>query len=289
MKYEPLIRRTFRVHSTSGDEFRCWCPFHDDTGHPNLYANGVKGFYFCHSCGARGHVQPRNSDQRCLVLTDTQYLRARIEHMKSAPPSPLQPRSDGWLRQFTMHDYWTDERGFSERIVKMFDLGYDPMAGMLTIPIRTSRGKVLGVIYRRLDGQKPKYLHPKGFKKGQDLFASWLVRKSGHQRVAVVEGPLDAVACWDAHIPAVAMHGARLSPDQAHIIRSLGVTSVVVMTDNDPAGDEAAHSVKEALRGVQVLVGQYRTTWDVKDVAELSTSQRRRMWLSARPYHRVWA
>jgi DNA primase len=142
----------------------------------------------------------------------------------------------------------------------------------------------MGVIYRKLDSGRPKYLYPRGFRIGKVLFGSWKIC-AHHKRIAIVEGPLDAIAAWEARIPAVALLGARLSPDQAKLIRSLGIRSVVTMTDNDQAGYEAVISVKDGLPGINVEVGWYRHTWKSKDPGELKAQRRRTMFLSPRKYH----
>jgi DNA primase len=54
-------------------------------------------------------------------------------------------------------------------VVKQFRLGYDPFSNRMTLPVRDHRGRILGVSYRRLDDQRPKYLDPKGYPKGRYL------------------------------------------------------------------------------------------------------------------------
>lgn len=291
MNFEQFIRANFNVQGTSGDEIVCKCPWHDDGGKPNLYINSKSGLYLCHACGAKGHLRRLQRTGDMPLTTDLKDMRARLQEI-SNPPAPYKVYGQSWLDQFgpynMPHEYWTD-RGFSEQVVRRFKLGYDPVSDRCTIPIRSAWGEVMGVIQRVLDDSKPKYLHPKGFKIGRDLYGSWLVRKGGFHRVALVEGPLDAVACWDAKVPAMGLHGARLTDDQAALIRSLGVHTVVAMTDNDDAGYEAVVSIKEQLSGIQVLVGQYRTSWNAKDPGELHPRRRRQMFLSAPPYHKVLA
>jgi DNA primase len=279
----PVIESRFDVHHMEGDEAVCRCPWHDDEGRPNLYVNSVTGLYLCFSCGAKGKVNAKQlpQEQRAASMRDRlKRMSARDERSDEIRTYP-----DEWLGQFLPHPYWTDVRGFSPATVARFDLGYDPQADKLTIPIRGATGSVLGVIYRRLDNEKPKYLHPKGFLTGQHLFGSHLIGK--HKKVAIVEGPLDAIACWDAGIPALAAYGARLTDGQARLIRWLGIQQLVVMTDNDTAGRQAVYSVKAGAKGIGVLVGEYEPHWAAKDPGELSKVKRKQMYHSAVPFH-VW-
>lgn len=288
-KYDSVIKRTFHVVGESGDERIARCPFHDDKGKPNLYANAANGLYLCHACGAKGHMKKLAAANGGMMGTDLSDLRERLMDVREPTP-PVRIYPDEWLEQFNFpHDFWVDQRGFSQRIITQFKLGYDVERDCATIPIRDSHGRVLGVITRRLDDGRPKYMFPKGFKKGLDLFGSWLVRKRSIERVALVEGPLDAVACWDAKVPALALHGARITADQQKLLKTMGVRSVVTMTDNDSAGIDAMLNIKESLTGITVLVGQYRPGWDAKDPGELSSRRRLHMFLSAKPWWKVLA
>lgn len=295
-KYDQTIEQRFTVVSRSGDERVCKCPWHDDGGKPNLYVNAVSGLYYCHVCGEKGSLARKNgeSDARCITVS-LEAMQDRLRQPQVAPERPAKP--EGWLERFDFpHDHWKAVRGYSDATIRLFRLGYDPVDDLLTIPVRTHLGAVMGVITRRLDGGMPKYMNPTGFKKAKDLFGSWLIHEGRHVilkrtpgMVALVEGPLDAVSCWDANVPALAMHGAHISEDQKALLLKLGVRQVAVMTDNDEAGDEAVHVVKRMLKGtpIMVLVSQYAEGWG-KDPGELEPHQRRAMFLDAVPYHRAF-
>ncbi len=284
MRYEPVIRRHFDVVGTSGSEFLCRCPWHKDGQKPNLYVNREKGVYCCHSCGQKGHLKSVTS---ALPPPEAADIRARIAAMAEPPPKPTY-YPEGWLRQFDFpHPAW-EQRGFSPEVITKFKLGYDPFADMLTIPFRNVRGRIVGVIQRRLDNEKPKYRYPKWIKIGHYLFAAWMVRQR-HRRLALVEGSIDAVACWDARCPAVALLGSRMTTDQVKVLQRLGTQEVVIMTDRDTPGQEAIFQIHGSLvnSGIAVSVGWYRPYWtDVKDPADLTIQRRRKMFHSSVPYHR---
>lgn len=294
-RYDELIAASFQVVSSSGDERLCRCPFHDEGKTPHLYANAVKGLYICFSCGAKGTLATLEGR---VPDADLYYMKQKIKHLVEKE-DVFVPRDESWLLQFDVPTPYWQERGFSDDIIKRFKLGYEPMTNRATIPLRDSWGKLGGVIYRRLDGGKPKYSHPKGFKMGANLFGADQVRAGDYKRVAITEGPLDAVACWDANVPAVALHGCRVSPDQAKLLKQLGVTTAVVMTDNDDAGFELLNTARQDLAGMMVMVGMYRQAWVVpdrngewrmaKDPGELTAKRRRHMFLSAVPLHKVLA
>lgn len=292
MKYDSLIvQHLGKPLGESGDERVIKCPFHQDGGKPNLYANARTGLYFCHACGAKGRVD--RIDGAVRAVASLAEIQERIAACRQPKPYRVYKKPPGWLDRFDFADpYWTEVRGFSDLTIRRFRLGFDMSAGMLTIPIFGLGGDVLGVIHRRTPddvnlGLRPKYFHPVGFKMGKTLFAANLVRRSNHTKIAITEGPLDAIACWDAGIPAVAMYGSNLSEHQAAIVRKLGVHTVVCMTDNDRAGDKAAETIKAQLHGTMVMVGLYEDGWG-KDPGELTHDQRREMFEEAVHFSHAW-
>jgi DNA primase len=266
------------VRGTSGNEFLCRCPWHNDKGKPNLYVNGVKGLYFCQACGVRGHLRKIASQ---LPAASTEDVRDRLKLMAEKASNQRRVYPEAWLKRFdNVHSYW-EKRGFSEASVARFQLGYDPMANMLTIPVRDPRGQLLGVLNRVLDNTKPKYRYPKGFPISNHLFASWLITEQ--RKVAIVEGSLDAIACWDAKVPALGLFGSRLSEKQALVLIRLGIEQVVIFTDNDEAGQGAIPQISEALHGSGILckVAVYRSYWNAKDPGELRPDQIKKAFHSA--------
>lgn len=276
MVYADLIEQRFEVVSVSGAEFLCVCPFHNDTGKPNLYANAEKGLYFCHACGAKGSLGEAEPT--------ADRLRTLLRKMESRPKSATKTYPESWLQQFDNHtDYWS-MRGFSDAIVRRFNLGYDVLRNEATIPVRRMDGKLIGAIRRRLDVDAggPRYLYPRGFPLSRILFGTWMLGRS-HSKIALVEGSLDAVACWDARVPALAMLGSNLTSSQHRILHELGVEHVVIFTDNDSAGRQAVLQIREEVSGIAVSAVKYRSYWNAKDPGELTKPQIRKAFHSAQP------
>lgn len=294
MRYAALIERTFQVVHTSGEEFQCMCPWHQDTsGH--LYVNAVKGLYFCQSCGAKGSIL-NGKDGKAVRLPPAGMddVRKRIERFRQ-PADQQQYRDERWLRQFdSPTDFWTGRRGLSEATVSLFRLGYDPFSRRATLPLRDARGRILGVTYRRLDDGTPRYLHPKKFPIGRHLYGAWLIEDQ--RTIAITEGQVDAISGWESRVPAVATMGARITKDQVKVLQRLGVRKAVFLYDNDNAGRKGTVAAYEMLRGsgIQFAAGWYRSYWTiydpkieamrpVKDPDELTPARYRKMFHSALP------
>lgn len=267
------IERQFEVHHWESDEALCRCRWHDDHGRPNLSVNGVTGLYKCWVCDAKGKIGGLSEDEELTVM------KAKLRAIEDVQTEFIEVRPEAWLKQFSKHPYWHTARGFSRPTIERFNLGYDPNSNRLTIPVRTIDGKLMGAILRALDQEsKPKYLNPKGFRSGHHLFGAHLL--NGQERVALVEGPLDAVACWDARVPALATYGARLTEGQAQMLRMLNVSVVVPFFDNDLAGRMASDSIKAIVPDMIIHRGEW--LWPTaKDPGELRPDQRRRFWRSA--------
>lgn len=287
MRYTALIQRRFTVRHTAGNEIQCMCRWHNDTGAGNLYVNAESGLYVCFSCGKKGKL-----DSEELPALETENVRERLRKMTTVKVEQHY-YPEGWLKKFDMPtDYWTDVRGMSPETVKQFGLGFDPFSNRATLPLRDVFGRVLGVTYRRLDDGKPKYLHPKGFPVGRHLYASWLLQEE--RTVGLVEGQVDAIAGWGARIPTLGLMGSRLTADQIKVLQRLGIRKVVLMLDNDYAGQKGTVNVYGALQGsgIQVVAGWYRPYWvervegrlrPIKDPDGLTGERLRKMYHSAVP------
>jgi DNA primase len=131
---------------------------------------------------------------------------------------------------------------------------YDRFRGRLIWPIRDLTGDVVGFGARRLleDDDGPKYLNTPEtplYKKSQVLYGIDRARKeiSKQQRVVVVEGYTDVMACQIAGVPvAVATCGTAFGGDHIKVLRRLLMDDdkmrgeVVFTFDGDEAGRRAA-------------------------------------------------
>ncbi|MGY5884164.1 MobF family relaxase [Modestobacter lacusdianchii] len=136
----------------------------------------------------------------------------------------------------------------------------DRFRDRLTFPIHDADGAIVGFIGRRspsaADGgcAGPKYLNTPGtdlYRKGEHLFGLYESRSAlaAGATPALVEGPLDAIALTLSgarQTVGVATLGTALTDRQAdllgHYIRTDG-PGILVATDNDPAGRQAAERI----------------------------------------------
>jgi DNA primase len=192
---------------------------------------------------------------------------------------------DSYLNRFKAPtDYWHG-RGFTDNAIEYFSLGYDVFSDRGTIPYRDIHGRLLGVIYRRFDDGFPKYRYPAGFPRKFSLFNSWSIASmEPPYDVAIVEGSLDAAKCWQADVPAVAQYGSSITPEQVVLLHRIGVQSVTLFYDNDPAGFSATIKALQMLKEFHVRIVNYPSNWP-SDPGAMSTKQIRKCYRSAQAFH----
>lgn len=239
-QYESLATKHLNVTIRSGDEWMVRCVFHDDSN-ASMQFNVAKGLFICFSCGARGNAKKL---QKQLGIRwsegeiDVADIRAKLDILRDPTYGQAKILDESYLDRYKFPtDYWAD-RGFDDASIEAFDLGYDPLGGYVTIPVRDVRGNLLGVIRRFLDPDAElRYRYPKGFKRSTNLFASWMVEHDEEtDHVVLVEGSLDAIKVWQAGYSAVACFGNSISATQIRVLRRLGVSQVTLFSDNDRGG-----------------------------------------------------
>lgn len=136
-------------------------------------------------------------------------------------------------------------------------------------PLRSPTGRVLGVVRRTGFEKGPKYLYPKGIDVKELLFN---YSYEPRDRVVLVEGAADAIACWEVGVDAFAIYGSRLSVVQCELINRLQPDQIVCAFDLDNAGGNAFRGVKMMFPSMSIN----RLTWTgAKDIAELDETHRK--------------
>ncbi len=278
MRYDSFIQSVLEIKSTSGDEYYCICPFHEDRN-PSFAINRQSGLFFCHGCKIKG-----NSNQLAELLGTAIVLPLRtIDELEdninslTTPTVELENLTPELYSVYTGFkcDFYTDSiknggRGLKTETIEKFGLGYIPEAKECTIPVWSTDGyEFLGVIKRKLEGT-PKYKYPKGMSAADILFASWIVKEEHPHKLAVVEGPLDAIRCWDADIPAVAVLGSHISRTQLKILKELGVDMIYAFGDDDKAGKQLSEQIYNLVNFAFVEIIEYPKKFKGLDPGSLS-------------------
>lgn len=271
------------IEETS-EGFTACCPFHEDSK-PSWNINGENGLWKCHGCGEKGNfiqlvsrlmdIPMQEAKARYLRCLDWPMLRDRADETEVENP-PLDERI--LIPYSAQCPRYMLDRGFKKSFLRQHEIGYDPEAMRVTIPVRDGEGRLIGITRRAtLASQQPKYLHST-FKKSKVLYLGHKLVDMRGRIVVITEGQLDALRLQflidsgfeDAldKARAVATLGASLSPHQAKLIAYSDAVPVLAY-DNDPAGELGTEQAIEALlaKGIRTM---YRLRYPTKDPGDLA-------------------
>jgi len=258
-----------------GEEVYFSCPFEghklgDSTPSTSMNVNST-GFH-CWGCGRSGNAISFLSElEGVSPVTALRWLRERfgerfiepisvqediasmLSHQKGLDRKNLAPipeqeqemRAVDWGSVFLAEDRgetvpealrYLPRRGFTADSLNKWEIGYDPVSSMLTIPYRTAEGELLGfkgrawqpdakVRYRVLGDRSDNDVY--GFTTfeisravfGQHLRSTWSSRP--RKGVVLSEGELNAIAVDHTGYASLGISGQFISEEQARIIRSL--------------------------------------------------------------------
>lgn len=174
--------------------------------------------------------------------------------------------------------YYLD-RGYSAEILDRFDVGILKLKGhqfnnCTIIPVYDYLGKnIVGLTARNniekcmacgyfhkknslcLDKananiQASKWRHSTGFIKEKFLFNYWNIAEciQKTQTIIICEGPGSCIRLEEAGFcNSVGMFGSKLTLSQANLIKKSNIKNVIILSDNDPAGEGVALQIQESL------------------------------------------
>lgn len=236
------------------DEVQASCPWCG--GNSTLWFNDVKGLWHCFKCGEGGNakdlVDKLEGTYREPEI-ELEQISAELRSIGRDTHDAPRVLSEAYLRQFrkrgSVHELWA-ARGFDAAACDRWELGYDFLGDVLTLPYRHPfTGHVEGIIYRRTDaGDGPRYKFPTGFARRSSLYGSWLLVPGGPEashnsgppgEVFIAEGPTDAVRVSQGGMEAVAQYGSSISAGQVRLLHRLDIRRLVLFFDYDRAGIRA--------------------------------------------------
>lgn len=138
--------------------------------------------------------------------------------------------------------------------------GRDTLAGCVTVPLRDTQGRVVGFYGRRLANTNPRHRLTRG--RVQGFCYPEAVR--GTSSLILVEGVLDAIACYQAGFRHVlALGGTALTSLHFDLIARSSVRQVWLALDDDEAGEEGSKMAARRLVGAGLSC--YRVKLDIDE------------------------
>lgn len=246
----------------------CACFAHNDHGrHLSINIAEKAGLWRCWVCPARGIFEEFIAQyKRCTFVQAS--IAARVWSRAAAyeppptiiPPKPKPPQEDR-LAQYRFRHPYALTRGVSEETLQRFDVGCDRSKNMVTFPWFAQTDNLVGFKWRAVD--RKFYLNEKGVDFSSTFFGFQHVRQ--HAWVWIGEGEFDTMTLdqnfrlghFTNHY-AIGLGGKYLHNNQIDALCRKQPEAVVLMLDNDEAGQQAQADIyRRLLPRVKTLQATY--------------------------------
>lgn len=278
--YRVLEEIGLDVESEAGDDVLVFCPYHDNHRTPAGEVSKYKGTFYCFSCGASATL-----DRLVMKVSGRTYYEAiRLIKSKEIKTNISDDIDTTLLRkpEFVPFDEVLVARlnqsavashramnYFSyrhiDRSVKKFSLGFSEKQDMVTVPVHSPDGLLLGFVGRGIEVKS--FKNSPGLPKSKTLFNLHRVKSAPY--VFVVESSFDAIRLDQQGIPAVATLGAGVSVRQCKLLDQY-FNMVYCVPDQDTAGREMDDKLRKALGS---KLSSILLPTGAKDVGDLTDEQ----------------
>ena len=188
-----------------------------------------------------------------------------LRPMRLTVPARYKPLDTTLLDAYKRRHPYLGERGISEEVQRLCQIGYDQRSNTVTIPWFNADGSLGNIKYRRVNEKTfwyltkcPACLGDKIIRKGrvyncascgiitenplrgrpirEMVYALNLVYERKIKRAAIVEAEIDAMTLWTAGMPAIATGGTAFTATKRDLIIRSPIEEIIVIRDNDRAG-----------------------------------------------------
>lgn len=273
------------------DEWRCLCPFHTKGSKRKAeFRFKRSGYWNCFSCGANGDLVAlvmgmehldyirakewlQDAPSLFTKLEDVPKLPAYKDRHKQEAAYQILPESSIALYK-TQCPVYLLRRGFTEEALLKYEIGYSFHQSRIVIPTRDVNKKLVGITLRLdFDSDGPKYWHDH-FDKSAHLYGFHLWERKKTDRLFLVEGQLDVVRMWQHGLAACAILGSSISEEQVALLKEYArCDKLVMMFDNDEAGEKATREAIKALSGTFLGRRLYAAEYPEDDPGELRSTK----------------
>lgn len=286
---DEIATSHLRLVKIKDDFIAAACPFHKGGTERNasFWINRHNGSWGCFACSKKGGklqyllrelgISNKRIEAQLEAASQEAEKTAEVDEARRRKQARASFRGEFTLPESLLGVYdWLPELmldfGFSEKILKQHNIGYDRERDRITFPIRDLYGNLIGISGRTTVGEPPKYkvyqgYHVSGGEKVPGELGDWYPEYSStgvrdhiwranfwYDKLFKKEGQLIIVEGYKAALHMVqldwtetgALMGARMSKTQERIIRRLGA-EVFVLMDNNEAGQQGADQICDRL------------------------------------------
>jgi DNA primase len=283
-----LIGSGITIQSEVDSDYIIFCPYHNNNRTPAGEVSKESGLFFCFGCQQTATLQ-----EIVMKMSNRSYFES-LRYIKSkeqesditqivakqlyTPPTFVQydeviiKRLNSQALESPRAMRYFDGRLVTKSSVSKFNLGYSEKQDMVTIPVHSPEGMVIGFVGRSLEGKD--FKNTPGLPKSKTLFN--LHRVKANDKVYVVESSFDAIRLDQVGMPAVATLGATISKNQVELLEKY-FNEIYLIADNDEAGKSMSKKMIDKLKSrvsIITLDTKYKDIGDMQDsdIIKLSSS-----------------
>lgn len=267
------------IYSEMGSEFIVFCPFHNNYRTPAAEINNISGLFFCFSCNKIAdliefvmHVTNRTYFEAVRFIKGAEVdidIEKQVNKRLYVKPEFVEfdiNIVENLNRQALNSDraiQYFGTRKISIESINKFMLGYSTKQDMVTVPVHSPEGVLIGFVGRSVEGKD--FKNTPGLAKSKTLFNLNRIKTSS--TVYVVESSFDAIRLDQVGFSAVATLGATISSTQIELLKKY-FNDIIVIADNDEAGNNMKSRIMEKLSSritIIKLESKYKDIGDMDD------------------------
>lgn len=278
----PLIQKT----SDTPRDIMIQCPYHGggQERRPSAGLRKTDGQFHCFACGevhslqevishCFGHDDPFGSFGWKWLTKN--FATVQVEERKSieldfSRGTSKSNLSNSYVTEEELdkyryyHPYWTKRGITDEKIIELFDLGYDSNTNSIVFPVRDIEGRCLFIARRNVRSKFFNY--PQGVTKPLYGLYELYQLESLPNELIVCESMIDALTAWQLGRYAVALNGLG-NELQFKQLRELPCRKLILATDNDEAGLKARDRIRKNIKNK--IITEYQFPDGYKDLNDL--------------------
>lgn len=304
MSHYNLIAALGHCNKTYTGEYTFCCPFCVNRVHKpdtkfHLYVNptkmkhGVRGWYHCKRCGARGPVSRLVKQESKISVTEWSEFRGRLSGSLIEPKQKKRvslPRDYVPVIPGTQAHKYLLERGIFDDAINFYRIGFgtkDLMglepeerskyagSGRIIFPDFDDAGDCVYWVARTYKGHKIKYKNPAGSDSRDKIYN--LSKALRYQTCVIAEGVISAIACGHN---GVATYGKNVTAQQVDILVSAAFQHYFVAHDGDARREALDLSEKLFRKGCSVSMVCFDKHEDPASVPDIRNKISRSLSLS---------
>ncbi len=274
-----LVGAGIDIANEVDSDYIIYCPYHNNHRTPAGEVSKTQGTFFCFSCQhSTTLIELIMHTSNRSFFESTRYIKSKEQNIdiekqinKTLYKKPDYTEYDSIVIKRLNTQALESNKAiayYSSRLItkdsmQKFLLGYSEKQDMITVPVHSPDGMLIGFVGRSVKGKV--FKNSTGLPKSKTLFN--LHRVKNATTVYVVESSLDTIRLDQAGLPSVATLGANLSNIQSDLLKKY-FNSIVVISDNDEAGSGMYDKIAERL-GSRVsrikLDSKYKDVGDMTD------------------------